>query len=239
MSDTERAGQRLSVAILSPHLDDAALSLGATIAMLSRHGVDVHVITVFAGDASHIGPASEWDSFRHTGSAQEVFLARREEDLLACAALGARPTWLDHVDDLYDMPRDRDQIWGELRTAIGAADVVLVPGYPLLHADHRFVAALVHAHLAELPCVVQYCELPYAILPRTLWARIRDRRWTRPAASRADRAARRAACEHFRHEIAQFGFSARWAQRCGSPVSLESVSVLHGHLPPPLAELLG
>lgn len=46
--------------VLSPHLDDAVLSLGATIARLSRHGRSVRVVTAFANDPTSRAPAGPW-----------------------------------------------------------------------------------------------------------------------------------------------------------------------------------
>ncbi|MGH3427279.1 MAG: PIG-L family deacetylase, partial [Mycobacteriales bacterium] len=37
------------VLAISPHLDDAALSVGATLAEFSARGTDVEVLTIFAG----------------------------------------------------------------------------------------------------------------------------------------------------------------------------------------------
>jgi LmbE family N-acetylglucosaminyl deacetylase len=50
------------VAVVSPHLDDAALSLGAAIAALTRSGRTVRVVTPFAGDPSSDAPANGWEA---------------------------------------------------------------------------------------------------------------------------------------------------------------------------------
>ena len=95
-----RGGEPLDgdVAVLSPHLDDAILSLGAAI---SGARGDVRVVTVFAGDPDSTLAAGEWDSRAGFRTVGEAARARREEDALACADVGARPVWLPFVDDQY------------------------------------------------------------------------------------------------------------------------------------------
>ena len=65
--------------VVSPHLDDAVLSLGATMASAARNGAHVTVLTVFACDPQSSAPAEWWDragGFRTLG---EAACARREE----------------------------------------------------------------------------------------------------------------------------------------------------------------
>lgn len=69
------------VVVLSPHLGDAVLSLGGTLAGLARLGGLAEIVTVLAGDPGSMSPAGLWDlrTGFHTGS--EAGEARREEDL--------------------------------------------------------------------------------------------------------------------------------------------------------------
>ncbi len=85
-------GRRL--VILSPHLDDAALSLGATIAYASEVGLAVTVLTVLAGDPDSEEPAGTWDTICGFATAGEAARVRRAEDANACEILGAEPMWL-------------------------------------------------------------------------------------------------------------------------------------------------
>ena len=79
--------------IISPHLDDAVLSLGAVIAKLGRSGGNVTIATVLAGcDDSLISPL--------IGSGSIVTL-RRIEDEEACALLGAHCVHLDILDAAF------------------------------------------------------------------------------------------------------------------------------------------
>jgi len=148
------------VAVVSPHLDDAALSMGATIARAAREGAALSVVTVFAGDPAAPGPAGDWD--RACGFATEGAAARgrREEDRAACLALGAHPVWLRFPDVQYSKGRDDDQLWVELGPQLDA-DLVLLPGYPLAHADHVWLTRLVLERLPARTRVGFYVERPY------------------------------------------------------------------------------
>src|SRR5204862_73519 len=54
--------ERLRFAVVSPHLDDAILSLGAGIMGAGRAADEVSVVTVFAGDPESRAPAARWDA---------------------------------------------------------------------------------------------------------------------------------------------------------------------------------
>jgi LmbE family N-acetylglucosaminyl deacetylase len=228
----------VTVVVLSPHLDDAALSLGATIAALVKRKIDVAIVTVFSGDPSYVGPPSAWDIERGAVTAGEVFLQRREEDRLACDALGARPVWLPFVDDGYGAPREPVAIWEQLGPVLAGADAVFIPGFPVAHPDHRLVADLVLEHRSELTCMLGYRELPYALLPRHLFAQLRSGGWTRAKVHRADRVAKRAACRHFQLEFAGFGAMAKLARRFETVVGCESIAHLHGEVPDALNHII-
>src|SRR5213080_853986 len=90
------------VVVVSPHLDDAVLSLGAALARAARRGGAVTVLTVLAGDPASETPAGEWDSQAGFATAGEAARARREEDRRACALLGVEPVWLPFSDHQYD-----------------------------------------------------------------------------------------------------------------------------------------
>ena len=162
------SGARLIV--LSPHLDDAAFSLGATIAGLVRAQVQVSVVTVFAGDPRSTTPAGDWDrraGFRTEGDAAR---ARREEDLRACRVLGAKPVWLELSDEQYAGPDDAS-LRKALGPLLGEVDALLTPGFPLVHRDHQRLTKLVLG-LAGLPeRVGLYVEQPYATWHRDGLAR--------------------------------------------------------------------
>lgn len=88
---------------ISPHLDDVALSCGGLVWDLAQRGNRVEVWTLFAG----LPADTEYSPFAqqiHTLwgiSGQAAFHARREEDLAACAFLGAVSRHFDWLDAIY------------------------------------------------------------------------------------------------------------------------------------------
>lgn len=84
-------GAQGPVLAVSPHLDDAVLSAGATLAALVAAGRPVTVLTVFAGDP---GPALSPVAERHharCGLGVDAMERRRAEDRAALTRLGADP----------------------------------------------------------------------------------------------------------------------------------------------------
>ena len=80
---------------LSPHLDDAVFSAGATLFQLARAGWRVVVATVFTRSVPNpqgFALACQLDK----GLAPDIdYMAlRRDEDAAACTAVGAEPRWL-------------------------------------------------------------------------------------------------------------------------------------------------
>lgn len=156
---TAQFGSRL--AVVSPHLDDAALSVGATIAWAVRNGVEVSVVTVFAYDPDRQLEPGAWDKFCGFRSSREAAIVRRREDAESCALMGARPVWLPFMDVEYDDGTPDDQLAAAIIDAVSTADTVLLPGYPLTASDHLRVTRL----LLERPVrarLALYVEQPYA-----------------------------------------------------------------------------
>lgn len=133
----ETTGRR--VVVVSPHLDDGVLSLGASIASWSRAGAAVELLTVLGCDPDSTAPSGGWD--RRGGFATEgaSALARREEDLRACAVLGATPVWLPFGSVDYERHGDESDVRAAVARAIVGADHVLIPGFPLTHPDHAWL----------------------------------------------------------------------------------------------------
>lgn len=160
--------ERLSghVVVVSPHLDDAVLSLAATIARATKSGARVEVLTVFAGDPASDTPAGGWDSRGGFVTEGEAATARRAEDREACSIIGAEPSWLPFGDGDYAQGRDRSEVFAAVAGRLAGADAVLVPGFPLTNPDHAWLAELL---LGEaLPCarVGLYAEQPYRYMVR-------------------------------------------------------------------------
>jgi LmbE family N-acetylglucosaminyl deacetylase len=154
------------VVVVSPHLDDAVLSLAATIVRATRSGAHVDVLTVFAGDPASDTPAGGWDSRGGFATEGEAATARRAEDGEACSIIGAEPAWLPFGDGNYAQGRDRSEVFAAVVGTLAGADAVLVPGFPLTNPDHAWLAELL---LGEaLPCarVGLYAEQPYRYMVR-------------------------------------------------------------------------
>lgn len=165
----------MSIVVLSPHLDDAILSIAGTLHRLHQSGLVIRVVTLFAGDPERQGPPSAWDAARRLPTASEVFAARRTEDLEASAALGVEPVHLDHADDGYLGARDPDAMWEELSPHVDAAAAVFVPGAPLAHSDHLYTTMLALERLDRRVPLLFYAEQPYSYRPRYLMSFVRGR----------------------------------------------------------------
>lgn len=148
--------------MLSPHLDDAAFSLGATIAGLARATVQVSVVTVFAGDPRSQTPAGDWDRRSGFATAGEAARVRREEDLRACRIMGAKPVWLEFRDQQYPPADDLDAIWEAVSPLLDGTDAVLTPGFPLVQEDHARLTRLVLERARDRARIGLYLEQPYA-----------------------------------------------------------------------------
>ncbi|HEU5213580.1 MAG TPA: PIG-L family deacetylase [Gaiellaceae bacterium] len=151
------------VVVVSVHLDDAIFSVGAALARAARRGADVIVLTVLANDPESDAPAGEWDARAGFESAGQAARARREEDRRACAAVGARPVWLPFGDEMYGLGAEPEAVAAAVVDAVAGADVVLLPGFPLLHDDHALVAGLLGGRI-DTTRVGEFVEQPYAML---------------------------------------------------------------------------
>jgi LmbE family N-acetylglucosaminyl deacetylase len=151
------------IAVLSPHLDDAVLSLGASIATWTRAGSQVLLVTALAGRPGSSAEPGPWDRASGFDSEGAAAAARRDEDRIACAEVGAVPIWLDFADMQYDRGGDDDTIWAAIRDAIGDAATVLSPGFPLSHPDHAWLGTLAFERRPPAWRFGVYVEQPYAI----------------------------------------------------------------------------
>ena len=152
------------IAVVSPHLDDAVLSVGAAIAGWARSGSEVVVVTVLANDPNLAGEASHWDRGAGFATRREAATKRRAEDARACAVLGAHAEWLPFGDKEHPRGGTDDEIRMALQRAVKDAHVLLVPGYPLTQAggDHLLVARIALSLPERLLRIGLYAEQPYA-----------------------------------------------------------------------------
>ncbi len=172
------------VGVVSPHMDDAALSCGQ---MLSAHPGS-HVVTVFTSGPISVRPLPEWD--RLSGSfrpGDDVMGLRQVEDDDAMAVVGAHGHRLDFWDEQYRAGRPvplarfrpgavqaararladpalAAEVVEKLRAVVGDIDVGtwFVP-LGLWHGDHKMTARACLRLVREAPGRrwVVYEELPY------------------------------------------------------------------------------
>lgn len=179
-----------TVLAISPHLDDAVLSVGAQLADMAAHGDDIEICTLFAGvPGDELSPAA---SARHRAwglpANPTAVLARRDEDLAALAALGVRGRHLEFVDAAYRMlpeggwryERSRSlfdptlpeepRLARELSEAVAREctrvrpDLLLTCGALGEHVDHRLTRMAVTAVAGQGAVRLRLWEdLPYAM----------------------------------------------------------------------------
>jgi LmbE family N-acetylglucosaminyl deacetylase len=159
--------------VVSPHLDDAVLSLGATLSEASRIGIEVTNLTVFAGDLDSTAPPAHWDRKAGFSSAGAAARLRRREDAAACALIGMAPIWLSFADSQY--ASDRSGVWQQMEPVLQRADLILIPGFPLWHEDHVWVSNVIYEHEQELAPIALYAEQPYAELAWFAHQRVPER----------------------------------------------------------------
>lgn len=87
---------------LSPHLDDVALSCGGLLWEQAHSGGSPSVWTICAGEPPPVpySPFAE-ELHRRWGAGREAIAARRKEDRVSCARLGARCMHLPVPDCIY------------------------------------------------------------------------------------------------------------------------------------------
>ena len=147
---------------VSPHLDDAAFSAGATAAKLARAGWDVTVLTVFTRSVPNpTGFALACQTDKGLPPTADYMAIRRAEDRAAADVLGAAAVHLDLPEaphrgytsaaDLFaGVHPDDTAVPGAVAEAAAPfldADLVLYPLGLGNHVDHLHVIAAVEAHV--------------------------------------------------------------------------------------------
>ncbi len=103
MRDGMREAHAAKRIVLSPHIDDAALSIGGLINKWSRAGETTLVVTIMTADPPLV-PLSPFADELHSrwgAPAGEVYGLRREEEKRAMARLGAAHVHLGLSDCIY------------------------------------------------------------------------------------------------------------------------------------------
>ncbi len=149
--------------IVSPHCDDAVLSLGAWIAAATEAGRRVRLVTVFGNATEDTSrEVARWDQRAGFATAVEGSLVRRREEAAAGGLLGAEFVVLPFPDSSYVVgERDESLVLEALAPHLLDAAEVFVPGFPLIHRDHRWLSHLDFAQLGSFTTRF-YVEQPYA-----------------------------------------------------------------------------
>ena len=145
---------------VSPHLDDAVFSAGATLAGLARDGWRVLVATVFTGNVARpSGFALECQTSKGLAADVDYMALRRAEDLDACRAISAEPIHLPLLEAphrgyndaraLFGAPLADDEAWSSVPEALARLAAEVRPGRVLApravggHVDHLIVHQVV------------------------------------------------------------------------------------------------
>ncbi len=180
---------------LSPHLDDAVLSCGGTIAAQVANRQRVLVVTVCTGTPPADVQRSPFVAHIHALwqlEAEEVMQTRRQEDRQALAQLGADPHWLGLLDAIYRQPEayaDNTRLFGQIAPEDTLGGAVMAALNELLqqqpqatlhaplgvggHVDHQIVYQAAVDLARAGAAVAFYEDFPYVQVPDALDARLR------------------------------------------------------------------
>jgi hypothetical protein len=152
----------VTIAVVSPHLDDAVLSCWSIVA----GDTYVAVVTVFTGAPDDPTLLTDWD--RDTGlTSQERMAGRIEENRAALALAGRAPTDLGFLESQYGARSFDSEVMAE---CLRAAELVYLPaGIAVaggrVHADHVFVR---DACLELRPDARLYADQPYCLFSQAI-----------------------------------------------------------------------
>lgn len=183
-SASVKAGNRSTTLVVSPHLDDAVLSLGGAIATWS----DVTIATVYTTGPIFDEIAPE---LRKWGD----YATRLQEDIAACEAIGAERTWLGHMERVWRAPLppmgyfitpDERAGFTELPAIVASLDVlgdfdrVFAPLGIGNHVDHveAMLATIEWATRRGIADRLRFYEDFYGLSERLRAAHPIARRWT-------------------------------------------------------------
>lgn len=192
--------------VVSPHLDDGVLSLGATIAEWTRAGAAVALLTVLGCDPESEAPAGGWDTRGGFGTEGESARVRREEDRGACEEVGATPFWLPFGSGDYERHGDEHDVLRAVAAVVEGAGLVVVPGSPLSHPDHAWLARIFVSEGLGAARLALYAEQPYTWRSGTAprlpeWAARGRREFGHGRTRLRDRLAKRRAISHYRSQL--------------------------------------
>jgi len=148
------------VVAVSPHFDDAVLSVGGLLGDMTGRTL---VVTVHGGAPPDDAP-SDWDRLCGFASAAAASSARGREDRVACGVIGAEWAHLPIADGAYGPPASVDALTEALRAHVTEDTLVLVPAGVCRHADHHRTRDTALKALAEMRVgqAWLYADQPYA-----------------------------------------------------------------------------
>lgn len=147
--------------IVSPHLDDAALSASAK---LGEGGATV--VTVFTAVPAADWPTTWWDRLTGATSSRDRQLERLAEDEAAMRLLNARRLYLDEFEELYrSAPPDLSAATDRLAECFRGAEEVWLPAAIGGHPDHQMTRdiGLRAAANSGRDEVELYADYPYVV----------------------------------------------------------------------------
>lgn len=179
---------------LSPHLDDAALSCGGSIARFIASGDAVLVVNICSGSPPADQGFSPFAQQMHAGwglPPATVVQQRLHEDIEALETLGADSYQLDLLDAIYRRPADYVDdatLFGSVAPDDTLAEVILAHLEPLVarfpgaiiyaplgvghHVDHQATYQAAMKLAQQGYTVACYEDLPYAAVPGALERRL-------------------------------------------------------------------
>lgn len=148
--------------IVSPHFDDAVLSVGQV--MAGRPNMTV--ATVFASPPRHAAMSTPYDKACGFDSAADAIRGRRAEDLAALGLLDARHRWLKFADHQYQEPADEALILEKLTQVVARLSPRLMIGpLGLAHPDHHTTRRVYQRLVATIDVETWiYEDLPSRVL---------------------------------------------------------------------------
>ena len=210
----------IHIVAISPHLDDAAFSVGGYLAARARAGDRVTIVTCFTGNvAQPTGFALACQLDKGLSADVDYMALRRGEDRDACAVIGAAAVHLPFLEAphrgyasapaLFADRRSDDGLLALLTVALGeqiaelAPDLLLGPLAIGNHVDHWLVRDALAATGADYLLWEDWPYLRRAAAAPDETVRLRH------ALSEQDRADRLAMCAAYASQVSfQFGSSA-------------------------------
>jgi LmbE family N-acetylglucosaminyl deacetylase len=154
-----------ALVVISPHLDDAVLSVGQVLGGSPGAVVITLLAGVPDGDA-----VTDYDRGCGFTSSRQAMRQRRAEDRRALAILGAEACHLDFLPRQYEDDAGDEAMVRELAARIAALEPSAVAGpVGIMHPDHERVARLWPRAVRQAAGAVPlhaYEELPYRVKSR-------------------------------------------------------------------------